>query len=164
RSARRDCRQGRAPGDRAGNRPVRGGGGGALPGPVYRIGGFRRSGPRQAPRSARAAGRRGREERARPRQGRSCRAQLLRGGSPGGRPRRARRRRRGAVMKLRRRKAALVPVGAGDLVAGPPPDIRFRRRLSLLGSVRELWRARELIRTLTEREFRVRYKQAYLGF
>jgi len=49
-------------------------------------------------------------------------------------------------------------------VAGPPPDIRFRRRLSLIGSVRELWRARELIRTLTEREFRVRYKQAYLGF
>src|SRR5262249_53982659 len=88
----------------------------------------------------------------------------LRGGSPGGRPRPARRRRRGAGMKLRRRKAALVPVGAGDLVAGPPPDIRFRRRLSLLGSVRELWRARELIRTLTEREFRVRYKQAYLGF
>src|SRR5205807_7595522 len=29
---------------------------------------------------------------------------------------------------------------------------------------RELWQSRELIRTLTERELRARYKQAILGF
>jgi ABC-2 type transport system permease protein/lipopolysaccharide transport system permease protein len=49
-------------------------------------------------------------------------------------------------------------------MAGPPPGLRFKRRLSLFGSISELWGAKELVRTLTEREFRVRYKQAYLGF
>ncbi len=47
---------------------------------------------------------------------------------------------------------------------GPPPDLLFRRRLRLRQSLRELWRSRELIRTLAEREIRVRYKQAVLGF
>jgi ABC-2 type transport system permease protein/lipopolysaccharide transport system permease protein len=67
-------------------------------------------------------------------------------------------------MKTRPRSAALIRGTSGDLVAGPSPEIRFRRRLSLFGAIRELWRGRELVRTLTEREFRVRYKQAYLGF
>jgi ABC-type polysaccharide/polyol phosphate export permease len=47
---------------------------------------------------------------------------------------------------------------------GPPPGLRYRRRLRLGAALRELWRARELLRTLTERELRVRYKQAVLGF
>jgi ABC-type polysaccharide/polyol phosphate export permease len=47
--------------------------------------------------------------------------------------------------------------------AVPPDKLRFRRRVSFRLSVRELWTARELMRTLVEREFRVRYKQAYLG-
>jgi ABC-type polysaccharide/polyol phosphate export permease len=45
----------------------------------------------------------------------------------------------------------------------PPLDMRFRRRLRLLGAIREVWRARELVRTLAERELRARYKQAVLG-
>lgn len=31
-------------------------------------------------------------------------------------------------------------------------------------ALRELWRVRELIRTLAERDLRVRYRQAFLGF
>ena len=49
-------------------------------------------------------------------------------------------------------------------VTGPPPDLRFRRRVRLLGSLRELWRARELVFSLAERDLRARYKQAVLGF
>lgn len=46
----------------------------------------------------------------------------------------------------------------------PPAELRFRRQVHLVGSVRELWRARELVRTLAERDLRSRYKQAVLGF
>lgn len=46
----------------------------------------------------------------------------------------------------------------------PPSEILFRRRVHAWSSLRELWRARELIRTLAERELRARYKQAVLGF
>ena len=46
----------------------------------------------------------------------------------------------------------------------PPPEILYRRKLSLLRSVKELWAARELIGTLTERSLRSRYKQTFLGF
>ncbi|MGH2596895.1 MAG: ABC transporter permease [Actinomycetota bacterium] len=45
----------------------------------------------------------------------------------------------------------------------PPEELRFRRRLHPVDAVRELWRARELLATLAERDLRVRYKQAYLG-
>ncbi len=41
--------------------------------------------------------------------------------------------------------------------------MRFRRKLGLRTAFRDLWRARELVRTLTERDLRVRYKQAVLG-
>ena len=46
----------------------------------------------------------------------------------------------------------------------PPPEILFRLRLRIFAAVREVWQARELIRTLAERELRVRYKQTTLGF
>ena len=46
---------------------------------------------------------------------------------------------------------------------GPPPELRFRRRIGSLGAVRAVWRSRELVRTLAERELRARYKQALLG-
>jgi ABC-2 type transport system permease protein/lipopolysaccharide transport system permease protein len=46
----------------------------------------------------------------------------------------------------------------------PPAEIRFRRKISMLGGLRELWANRELVRTLAERELRARYKQAALGF
>lgn len=46
---------------------------------------------------------------------------------------------------------------------GPPPDLRFRRPLRVGASLRELWRSRELVRVLAEREFQARYKQTILG-
>jgi ABC-type polysaccharide/polyol phosphate export permease len=51
----------------------------------------------------------------------------------------------------------------------PPPDapdpaLRFRRRFRLNQVARELWRDRELIRSLAERDLRARYKQTILGF
>jgi ABC-type polysaccharide/polyol phosphate export permease len=45
----------------------------------------------------------------------------------------------------------------------PPGVTRFRRRLRLGRSLVELIGSRELIRSLAEREFRARYKQAALG-
>ena len=45
----------------------------------------------------------------------------------------------------------------------PPSELLFRPKLRVLAAVREVWRGRELVRTLAERDFRVRYKQAVLG-
>jgi ABC-2 type transport system permease protein/lipopolysaccharide transport system permease protein len=50
------------------------------------------------------------------------------------------------------------------LPARPAPELRFRRDIRLVPSLREIWRSRELLRTLAERDYRVRYKQAVLGF
>jgi ABC-type polysaccharide/polyol phosphate export permease len=47
--------------------------------------------------------------------------------------------------------------------AAPPSELTFRRRVSLLGSLVALGRSYEMIATLTERELRIRYKQAILG-
>ena len=52
---------------------------------------------------------------------------------------------------------------AVDVPDAPPADLRFKRRIRLLPALVELWQARELVRTLSERELRVRYKQAALG-
>jgi ABC-type polysaccharide/polyol phosphate export permease len=49
-------------------------------------------------------------------------------------------------------------------LTGPAPELRFRRRLRPLRALRDIWQARELVRTLAEREMRARYKQAILGF
>jgi ABC-type polysaccharide/polyol phosphate export permease len=46
----------------------------------------------------------------------------------------------------------------------PPPEWRFRRKLHPAALFHELWEARTLVRTLAEREVRIRYKQAVLGF
>ena len=46
----------------------------------------------------------------------------------------------------------------------PPPELRFRRKLHPVALFQELWEARALVRTLAEREIRIRYKQAILGF
>ena len=45
----------------------------------------------------------------------------------------------------------------------PPAELRFRASAGLLRPLRETWGARELIRTLAERDIRARYKQAVLG-
>jgi ABC-type polysaccharide/polyol phosphate export permease len=49
------------------------------------------------------------------------------------------------------------------VATGPSSDILFRPRLRVFAAIREVWRARELVRTLAERDFRVRYKQTFLG-
>ena len=46
----------------------------------------------------------------------------------------------------------------------PPDEFLFKRRVHLRSALPELWRGRGLIRTLAERDLRVRYKQAVLGF
>jgi ABC-2 type transport system permease protein/lipopolysaccharide transport system permease protein len=56
-----------------------------------------------------------------------------------------------------------VPLPA-DVADEPPPEILFRRKLHPIGLLRELWAARELVGTLTERNLRSRYKQTFLGF
>jgi ABC-2 type transport system permease protein/lipopolysaccharide transport system permease protein len=48
-------------------------------------------------------------------------------------------------------------------LAGPPPGLRYRRHLHPFASLGHLWQVREVVRALAEREFRVRYKQAFLG-
>lgn len=48
--------------------------------------------------------------------------------------------------------------------ATPPPELIFKRRVRFGSAVSEVWRNRELVRTLAEREIRARYKQAILGF
>jgi ABC-type polysaccharide/polyol phosphate export permease len=61
--------------------------------------------------------------------------------------------------------SALRPTSAAvDAAIGPPSELRFRRRIRLLASLVEVWRRRELVRSLAERELRARYKQAILGF
>jgi ABC-2 type transport system permease protein/lipopolysaccharide transport system permease protein len=49
----------------------------------------------------------------------------------------------------------------GDM---PADELRFRRGLRPLSSLREIVQRRELIWTLAERDLRARYKQAILGF
>lgn len=45
----------------------------------------------------------------------------------------------------------------------PPAGLRFKRGLGIGQAMSELWQARGLIRTLTERDLRVRYKRTFLG-
>ena len=55
---------------------------------------------------------------------------------------------------------------AGQIPAdseSPPHDLWFRRRIKLRNALRDVWRYRELIRSLAERDYRSRYKQALLG-
>jgi ABC-type polysaccharide/polyol phosphate export permease len=52
----------------------------------------------------------------------------------------------------------------GGVGTEPSPDTLFRLRVNLVAAVREIWGARGLVRTLAERDFRARYKQAVLGF
>lgn len=45
----------------------------------------------------------------------------------------------------------------------PPAGLRFKRELRFGQAISELWQARGLVRTLTERDLRVRYKRTFLG-
>jgi ABC-2 type transport system permease protein/lipopolysaccharide transport system permease protein len=51
-----------------------------------------------------------------------------------------------------------------DAPLSPDPATKFRRRVRPVASIGELWRSREVVRTLAERDLRARYKQAALGF
>ncbi len=53
---------------------------------------------------------------------------------------------------------------AADAALGPPASLRYRRRLGPRRAITDLWRSRELVWTLAERDIRARYKQAVLGF
>ena len=55
-------------------------------------------------------------------------------------------------------------MSAARSVDGPPPELAFKRKVRIRVELREVWRSRGLIRTLAERDLRVRYKQAVLGF
>ena len=55
-------------------------------------------------------------------------------------------------------------LSAAEPPATPPPGLRYRHRYRIWALAQAAWGARALIRTLAEREIRVRYKQAVLGF
>jgi len=56
-----------------------------------------------------------------------------------------------------------VSQGSGTIADAPPAELRFRRPMRLGHFLRDLWRSRELVRVLAEREFQSRYKQTLLG-
>src|SRR4051794_30368623 len=59
---------------------------------------------------------------------------------------------------------AKIPTTASDgNAASPPEDLWFRRQIDVRAVLRDVWRYRELILSLAERDYRARYKQALLG-
>jgi ABC-type polysaccharide/polyol phosphate export permease len=54
-------------------------------------------------------------------------------------------------------------VGAQRPADAPDPSLRFRRSIRLVDIPADVWRARSMVRALTERELRATYKQAALG-
>lgn len=53
---------------------------------------------------------------------------------------------------------------APDPGSAPPPELVWRHRVSLPGSVAELWRFRDFLATVVSRELRARSKNTLLGF
>src|SRR4051794_1150427 len=51
-----------------------------------------------------------------------------------------------------------------SMASASPPGLRYRRPIHPVAAIRDLWQARPIIRTVTERNLRVRYKQSVLGF
>ncbi len=47
---------------------------------------------------------------------------------------------------------------------GPPDDILYKHRVSIIRGLRECWGARSIVLSLAERSLRTRYKQAFLGY
>jgi len=70
----------------------------------------------------------------------------------------------GAVALPTATTAAAVRVPSPDRPAEPRHEIWYRHRIRVRLALADLWRSRELITTLAERDLRVRYKQALLGF
>lgn len=59
--------------------------------------------------------------------------------------------------------ATAEPTAGVGLLEEPPEEIRYRRVVRPLAALGELYRSRELVFTLAEREIRARYKQSSLG-
>jgi ABC-type polysaccharide/polyol phosphate export permease len=57
----------------------------------------------------------------------------------------------------------LVETEASSIPAEPSPDLTYRHKVRHLESARALWKHRDIIYTLAERDFRAQYKQASLG-
>lgn len=49
------------------------------------------------------------------------------------------------------------------MASEPPPHLLFRRRVGPRQAVRDLWAVREVVVSLAQRDFLVRYKQTFLG-
>ncbi len=60
--------------------------------------------------------------------------------------------------------AVRLVTAAVEPSVAPDPALIFRRHIRLRSAVVEVWKSRELVRSLAEREVRARYKQAILGF
>jgi ABC-type polysaccharide/polyol phosphate export permease len=45
----------------------------------------------------------------------------------------------------------------------PPAELRFRRKVGVVTSAKALWKDKEIVFSLADRDFRARYKQAVLG-
>jgi ABC-2 type transport system permease protein/lipopolysaccharide transport system permease protein len=58
--------------------------------------------------------------------------------------------------------SAVAP--AASIPDAPPPETIYKRPLNFVAMMKELWASRELVRTLTERNLKSRYKQTVLGF
>lgn len=58
----------------------------------------------------------------------------------------------------------MTDIAIGTIASAPPAHLRYRFRYRFGGWIRDLWRSRELVFTLAERDLRARYKQAILGF
>src|SRR3954469_16512280 len=57
------------------------------------------------------------------------------------------------------------PAATAAVVADEPPlELIYRRKVRFFTAMKELWAARELVGTLTERSLASRYKQTFLGF
>ncbi len=58
----------------------------------------------------------------------------------------------------------LLPAAERSPDAEPRAEIWFKRKIDVRAALADLWRSHELVVTLAERDLRVRYKQALLGF
>jgi ABC-2 type transport system permease protein/lipopolysaccharide transport system permease protein len=57
-----------------------------------------------------------------------------------------------------------VDDAADEIGDEPPAELRYKHRVSLITAVRDIWRFREMVRSLSEREVRARYKQTTLSW
>ncbi len=69
----------------------------------------------------------------------------------------------GSTTNATRRERSKTVTMPRPVLDEPPAELRFRRKIRPLRSLREFWHSRELLWALTEREFQARYAQTWLG-